>query len=522
MAGTSVGTVMAVSGAEVTFALTARGGEEARLGIGALVCIEVPGEATLAGVVHTLRGGRRGEDMFVGQLQLLGRFAECGAELRFHRGVEHFPTLGDTVRLAQPEEERAVFQPGGGLAVEVGEIKGRPELPACLVVDSLLGKHFAVLGSTGCGKSSAVAVLLDAIVTACPHASILLIDPHDEYPSAFGERALALDVSQIELPYWMLTLDELAAVLAPGGDERSYAERAILKQAVLEARRASTSDAELALGLTVDTPVPYRLSLLERLLEEAMGSLDKPEGTAPYRHLLARLAAVRNDPRFRFLFSGMAVRDNLAALLGRLLRLPDEGRPITVLDISGVASEVVDVVVSVLCRIVFEYGLWSEREHRRPVLLVCEEAHRYVPDDPRLGFEPSRRAIDRLAKEGRKYGVALGLVSQRPAELSTSAISQCGTIIAMRMSNERDQRFVERAFPDGSEWMLRMLPALGTGEALVVGQGAPVPMAVRFRHLPPDKRPASATPPFSRLWREPLLDPGWLARTVDRWRRQRR
>ena len=173
-------------------------------------------------------------------------------------------------------------------------------------------------------------------------------------------------------------------------------------------------------------------------------------------------------------------------------------------------------------RLIFEFALWSEREHGPPILLVCEEAHRYVPADGAPTFEPTRRAIDRIAKEGRKYGVSLCLVSQRPSELSTSSLAQCGTIMALRMSNERDQQFVRNALPDGFDWLVGALPALGTGEAVVVGEGVTVPMQIQFRSLPQAEQPASQTPAFSRAWSQEGLDPGFVHRTIGRWRLQQR
>jgi uncharacterized protein len=249
-----------------------------------------------------------------------------------------------------------------------------------------------------------------------------------------------------------------------------------------------------------------------------MGTLNKPEGAAAYRHLLSRLASVREDRRYGFMFQSLYLRDNLDAILGRLLRLPVAGKPVTLLDISGVPSEVVNVVVSLLCRLIFEFALWSEREHSPPLLLVCEEAHRYVPGDGLPVFEPTRRAIDRIAKEGRKYGVSLCLVSQRPLELSTSSLSQCGTVVALRMSNERDQQFVRNALPDGFDWLIGALPALGTGEAVVVGEGVTVPMQIQFRQLDPAEQPASQTPAFSRSWSNDDVDTAFLRRTIGRWR----
>ncbi len=516
-----VGAVLAIDGARLVCSLGSPSAPHEKVAIGGLVAVPTDLGAAIA-VVHAMRNGRRGEDIGVLELQLLGEIVGEPAAPVFRRGISRYPRLGAPIRPATEAEERAVYAVGDRAAVELGRLRHDPRVPVSVLVDELLGKHFAVLGSTGCGKSSAVALLINRLIEQYPDAHVLVIDPHDEYAAAFGERALVLDPASLELPYWLLTFEELAAILAPGDDERTYAERAILKDTVLKARQRACKDEAAAELVSVDVPVPYRLSELEDLINERLGTLDKPEGAAPYRHLLSRLASARTDPRYEFLFPKLAVRDNLAAILGRLFRIPADGRPVTVLNTAGMASEIVDVVVSVLCRLVFEYGLWSERERVRPVLLVCEEAHRYVPDDPSLGFAPSRRAIDRLAKEGRKYGVSLCLVSQRPAELSASALSQCGTVFALRMSNERDQAFIERVLPDGSAWMLRALPALAAGEALIVGEGVPVPVTVRLDPLPPQRRPASATPSFATIWGHPPEDHAALLETsIRRWRRFR-
>ncbi len=513
--------VLSIDGARLVCAIE-EGSREAAdgLALGSLMAVETP-EGRAIAVLHAMRSGRRSGDAGVLELQLLGELRDSGNGLVFRRGITRYPLLHAPAWPASPEEEATVYAVGDRAAIQIGHIRHSPTVPASVLVDELLGKHFAVLGSTGCGKSSSVAVLINSIIDRYPHAHILIIDPHGEYAAAFGERMLRLDAATLDLPYWLLTFEELAAVLAPGDAERTYAERSILRNLLLRVRRRAAGEAGSDL-ISMDMPIPYRLSDLEALIEEGMGTLDKPEGTAPYRQLLARIANARVDPRYAFLFPKLAVRDNLEAILARLFRIPGDGRPVTVLDTSGMASEIVDVVVSVLCRVVFEYGLWSERGRVRPVLLVCEEAHRYVPSDPELGFAPSRRAIDRLAKEGRKYGVSLCLVSQRPGELSSSALSQCGTVFALRMSNERDQNYVEKVLPDGSSWMLRALPALGTGEALVIGEGVPVPMTVRFRQLPPERRPASDTPCFSRIWEVPPEKNDALAATIERWRRQQR
>jgi DNA helicase HerA-like ATPase len=181
---------------------------------------------------------------------------------------------------------------------------------------------------------------------------------------------------------------------------------------------------------------------------------------------------------------------------------------------------VVDVVVSVLCRIIFDFALWSDRTRARPVLVVCEEAHRYIPAAEHLGFESTRRAITRIAKEGRKYGVSLCLVTQRPSELSPSILSQCGTLFALRMNNEQDQTFVGRALPENAHRLLSVLPELRVQEALVVGEGVSVPMRVRLDTLPPEHQPRSESARFSELWLAETSGPEFVGETIHKWRHQ--
>jgi uncharacterized protein len=493
--------------------------------IGALVTV-----ASLDGrCVGIINGLRRADAVSGGggrlvEVQLLGELlpGPAGGVGSFQRGVSAHPTLDAPIALASPAELALVYARPDAACVRIGNLGQDRSLPAHVMIDSLLGKHLAVLGTTGSGKSCAVTVLLRAILDSHPAGHVVLLDPHNEYGSAFGERAERLEPSNIQLPYWLLTFEEIAHVLVNRSSaERAYAETVILGEAILEARRLYLADGEAGPEITVDTPVPYRLSDLANLINEAMGALNKAESTSPYRHLLARLDAVRADRRYEFMFASLAVRDTMRQVLARVLRIPVEGRPITIVDLSGLPGEVTDVVVSVLARLIFEFALWSERDAAPPVLLVCEEAHRYIPRDEGAGFGPTKRAIDRIAKEGRKYGLSLCLVSQRPSELSTSSLSQCNTVMALRMSNEHDQAFVRRALPESARWLIDSLPSLNTREAVVVGDGVTVPMHVHLDTLPEGARPASADAAFSRAWQVDG-DDGFLARTIERWRHQTR
>ncbi|MEL7030399.1 MAG: ATP-binding protein, partial [Pseudomonadota bacterium] len=272
--------------------------------------------------------------------------------------------------------------------------------------------------------------------------------------------------------------------------------------------------------VTVDTPTPYRMSDVLAIIDEQMGRLDVQHDLSPLRRLKSRLEALATDPRYGFMFGGLTVDDAMVDVLGRLFRIPVEGKPITTVDLTGVPSEVVNVVVSVLCRTAFDLAVWSEGQ--TPITLVCEEAHRYAPSNAELGFEPTKRAIARIAKEGRKYGVSLCIVSQRPSELDSTILSQCNTVFALRMSNQNDQDIVQAAISDTASGLLEFLPSLANGEAIAFGEGVMVPTRLRFARLPAEAVPGSRATKISERWRSAAETRDELAKVVSRWRSQRR
>jgi DNA helicase HerA-like ATPase len=278
-------------------------------------------------------------------------------------------------------------------------------------------------------------------------------------------------------------------------------------------RTASRSDA----GYTVDTPVPYRLTDLFALIDDRMGKLENRSSRMTYNKLLQRISSVVNDPRYAFMFEAANVGgDTMAAVLSQLFRLPIENRPMTIMQLAGFPAEVVDSVVSVLGRMAFDFGLWSDGA--LPILFVCEEAHRYASANRDIGFGPTRRAISRIAKEGRKYGVFLGLVSQRPAELDPTILSQCSTLFVMRMANDRDQEIVRSAVSDAAASLLAFVPSLGTREVFAFGEGVALPTRLKFKELPPEYLPRSeavsdASTDFGRD-----VDRNFIDVVIDRWR----
>jgi len=277
-------------------------------------------------------------------------------------------------------------------------------------------------------------------------------------------------------------------------------------------------EAELqrATHITLDSPVPYRIRDVLKLLDHQMGKLENNSNLGPYKRLKRRIQVLMADPRYQFIFRNQASPLPIESLVGRIFRIPVAGKPISILDFSGIPSEALNVVVSVVARLAFELATWSER--RIPVLLVCEEAHRYIPADKSLGFHSTRRIIGRIAKEGRKYGVSLGIISQRPSELEASTLSQCSTIFSMRLSNELDQNFVRAAVPDGAAELLSFLPSLGTAETMVFGESVNLPMRVILNTLEEEYRPHSSSAEFTDLWNRPDVTPQFMETVFERWR----
>jgi uncharacterized protein len=512
-----LGHIEAVRGASITASVEAADTPEVvrAIRIGALVKIG-RAHTTIIGTVNEVawREGRRHLSA-----DLLGELSGG----RFSRGVADYPLPGDAVVAADSDDLDAVYARPDAFNLRIGTLHHDPGRSAFLLTDDLLAKHFAVLGTTGSGKSCAVTLILRAVLADHKDAHIVLLDPHNEYEAAFGTFAEVVNIDNLQLPFWLLNYDEAVATLVMGGSpEEQQSQATILKDAITVARRKYAGDPNGHPWITVDTPVPYRVSDLVQIFDDAMGKLDKPDTTAPYRRLKARIDSLNNDRRFSFMFSRVMARDILSSVLGRILRIPVGGRPVTIIDLSGVPSEIVNVVVSLLFRITFDFALWADRAHMPPILLVCEEAHRYVPADERNGFSATTRAIARIAKEGRKYGVSLGLVTQRPSELAVSALSQCGTIFALRMGNELDQRFVGNSLPEAAHGMVGALPAMRPQEAIVVGEGVSLPMRIKFADLEPEHRPRSKSAEFSKAWQRDSADSRFLEDGIARWRMQMR
>lgn len=505
--------------------------ERQRVQIGAFVKIRTPRCSVLGlvtGMSTPLPMMMEQEDRGVElvELNLVGEIApkEPGQPAVFRRGVANPPSIGDPLVTTDREDLTGVFSPPALTTVKVGSLYQDSTVDARLLVDELLSKHFAITGSTGSGKSCALTCILRRILEEHRHAHVVVLDMHNEYKTAFGDSVEAINLGNFSLPFWLLNFQELCAALTTS-DQHRDAETEILSEGVVFARRRYTEvggrtallrrPSEIT-GMTVETPTPFRLSDVIAHIDEQLGKLERVQLTLPYRRLKSRIEMMIADQRYSFMFGSLTVQDTMSETLGRLFRVPGEGRPISVLDLSVVPVEILDVVVSVISRLAFDVGVWSKG--RVPILLVCEEAHRYVPCTENAQFAPTRQALGRIAKEGRKYGISLALVTQRPSELDPTILSQCSTTIALRLSNERDQQVMRASSHEGIVDLMEFLPMLGDREAIILGQGVSMPMRILFDDLNRDTIPRNLNASFSRSWKSPGMDRHELEAIVSRWR----
>jgi uncharacterized protein len=505
--------------------------DQARVQIGQLVKVVTPTSAVM-GVISAISApmpAAEGEPQPMGliELNLAGEVVpDHNRRLTFRRGVSNLPTLGDAVVLADKHDLTRVYAPPQAASIRIGSLFQDASVPARLLVDDLLAKHFLVVGSTGSGKSSAVTCILQRLLSEHAHAHVLILDIHNEYSAAFGGLVEPINLDNFSLPFWMLDFTEMVAALV-SRDAHYDAEVEILSDAVVHAKKRYSESATARSGtlrrsdsnnvvITVDTPTPFRMSDVMSWLDEQLGRLERTQFLLPYRRLKARIESLATDQRYNFMFGSLSVQDTMSDVLARLFRVPGEGRPISVIDLSTVPPEILDVVISVISRLAFDLAVWSKGG--LPMLLVCEEAHRYAPAVD-TKFLPTRQALSRIAKEGRKYGLSLALVTQRPCELDSTIFSQCGTAVCLRLSSERDQEVIRGSTYEGMVDLVDFLPLLGDREAIILGQGVSMPMRARFDELGKRGVPRNMHVAFSKAWKTPNLDREGLEELVGRWRR---
>jgi DNA helicase HerA-like ATPase len=531
--GLTLGRVITVSGSQVTAQFTSASPDgDIDVTVGSLVGVR-NGETLAIGTLSDIALERTQTDdsgtSAVGRIDLLGEiFADKSGEKRFQNGIRAYPRIGNPVVVIRDEDLEVIYGFSHPRSVKIGVLQQNAAIAATVNVDEMVRKHFAIVGSTGSGKSTGTALVLRKTMEVRPDLRVLLIDAHNEYASCFEDRAVLLGPESLKLPFWLFNFDEIAQIVF-GTRGRSDHEAALLAELIplakteyARTRQTLRSSVKLsghsdAGRFTVDTPAPYLFEEVIALAENRMGKLENGDLAVSYQRLLMRINAARRNPRYAFIFDdGAEPSDTMVDVLCEVLRVKDNARPMAILQLAAFPSEIMEVIVSVLFRMAFEFGLWSNA--LSPVLVVCEEAHNYANADRTIGFGPAREGLSRIAKEGRKYGVFLGLVTQRPHLLDPTMVSQCSTVFAMRLGHEDDQKIVRAAVSDAAGRLLAFLPSLGTREALVIGAGVPTVTRLRFDELPPNCIPQNQAIGGRDLDSVERIDDQLIGSIVGRWR----
>jgi uncharacterized protein len=486
---------------------------------GSILRINVEGRALLANL-REIRLNAHDELLLTASVDFLGE-GEMQDEqiIGFRRGVQSYPRPGDKVFGVPAEGLADAFSTSDLPHIDIGTIYPTNATRASLLIDPMLSMHFAVLGSTGTGKSTTMALVLHNLIHHSPDAHIVIMDPHGEYAKAFPETGMAFNVDNIKIPYWLMNFEEHCQVFIHAEGIEREVNRDVLAKCLLLAR--SKSNLALSLGaITVDSPLHYQIGDLLDALNQEMGRLEKASLIPHYSRLKIAIEETLRDPRFHFIFDRTLAAASMEDFLARIFRLPAEGRPLSIIDLSGMPTEIIHTVVGLLARITLDFAIWARDEHLQPILLICEEAQRYLSSHPDANNAPVRDALERIAKEGRKYGVSLGLVTQRPSELSETALSQCGTYITLRLNNENDQERIRLTLPDTARGFVDTISALKNRECIISGEGVVVPLRVTLDYLAEELRPKSEDPSYTAAWRPEDDSKGSIERAVRHWRRQ--
>lgn len=491
-----IGRVTFCSGARATVSTSATnmtGATADFWAVGRLISIDV-GSNRVVALVYEMRTDKaywdeESSNAVSVHVELVGEVSvDDNGHESFRRGVSRYPQVGAVAHKIRITDLEIMHDLGERTAVEVGRLTQNEEVAATVGVDDMLRKHFAVVGTTGVGKSCSVTLLIRQCLSVKPELRVLLLDPHNEFSRAFSTEAALLDANTLELPYWLFKFDEMEDVVfrTKVVPEEADILRELISLAKAQFHAEKTGHAtpgtlrkSLDAGsFNADTPSPYRMADVFKLIDELLGQLEPRFDRLRLKTLRVRIDTLAGDQRYAFMFPRGVLTDNFGAIISSIFRLPANGKPVSIINLSGLPSDVTNAVVAVLARLSFDVAYASEGAVH--VLLVCEEAHRYVPQDINAGFIPARRAIARIAKEGRKYGCSIAVVSQRPGELDPTILSQCSTIFAMRLSNDRDQEIMRSAISDSGSSTISFLSALDNREAIVFGEGVATPMRFKF------------------------------------------
>ncbi len=503
--------------------------------------------------------------------------------LNFERGLKTYPLPQQGVFIATQEELQHLYQgaeksqnpDGHQNLAHIGTYSNSSSTKCRANIDKLFGQHCAVLGSTGSGKSGTVAALIHSVLKSQGETTIrpriIMIDPHGEYGQCFEERAKVFraynpvgaenaEENLLSLPYWLMSGDEFRSFLIGKGEHEATSQHNIVYRALSHARMVAAGMIEPAkdwvgkdqsadplmpspkVGFTQemvdsfdrDLPLPFALQEFEKHIIKQQGvKIDgrsnkwvqkSPSDFDSHQKIIKKLTILKSDHRIKFMMKEYSdTSPDLQSIIEQFIGYkPKDQSDIRVIDISGLPNEVAGPLTALIARLLFQYKVWQTREEREkdPVLFVCEEAHRYVPSGGEAEYAEAQRAIQRIAKEGRKYGLGLMLVSQRPSDVDSTVISQCNSWIILRLTNASDQEHVRRYLPDNLAGITRILPSLARSEALFVGEAASIPARIDIQKLKKEQLPDSNDISFVTGWMNVPKNNDHIKTIADRWQKK--
>lgn len=446
----------------------------------------------------------------------------------FERGTDALPTVNSPVYAVTPGVIESIYKNYAEGNFALGKLSLIPDLNAMINFDSFFARHAAILGQTGGGKSWTVASVLQKIA-AFPNATTVLFDLHGEYHTAFGDEAEYIDASELELPYWLMNSEELLGLMVEKTEFAAPNQVAKFKELLQAAKEQHEENLSLGIPkITIDTPVYFDFeNIIDqfRTLDSEMVPGARGEKQGPmygqFTRLLMRIDAKLNDKRYDLIFHPM--KYNTSASMELLFRkiLGEEKKnhkKLVIVDISPIPFDVRNSVISLIMRCLFDFAYWFKRMHGKayPIIVFCDEAHIYLNDKESYA-EPSRMAAEKIAKEGRKYGISLVVISQRPREVSSTILSQCNTFLCLRISNPDDQAYVRNLLPDSIRGIVSMFSTLKRGECILLGDSVIMPTRVKIDM--PGAKPHSEDTSFYREWNRAHEEVD-INRVLDAWRKQ--
>jgi DNA helicase HerA-like ATPase len=514
------------------FPFVTLGKEELLVGqVGSYLRIEQKDIKIIGLVSHAYEEDRSGKQGLISLIPV----GELTSEGHFSRGIGRYPTPGAEVHVMGSADIGVMFERFRAMGFDLGHMPSYPAMRVYLDPSAMFGRHLAILGQSGSGKSWGVTTLIQRAVSIMPKAHVIVLDLHGEYVwterdgtkrAAFDKNVVqAIDARDLEIPYWLLTYGELVDLLVDRTDENATVQMAFLREVLYSLRKKANKDIS-ADKISIDSPLYFPLAELYhhfKRANEQTTDFGKIKGPlfGQFDEFLIKLQSRLNDVRYDFLFKPKRRNssETLADLLREFVGLKEPKYQVTVIDFSSVPFDVRPTVSAQIGRLAFEFNYWNPQSRQFPILLVCEEAHAYIPRAGGSGFEGTRKSMERIAKEGRKYGVGLAVVSQRPHELSETVLSQCSSYLCFRVTNPDDQAYIRDLVPDSEGDLVDILSSLGRGEAVALGEASPV--LTRFQMRRPNPPPNSDDVDFYTQWREGPEDLNVDA-IVDRWQRQGR